>query len=103
MAVHTSGYTSQTLNCLVPSIGAAPSLWMYYTPDAVSTIDDSGYFSDGKSRGLKVGDVIICVIGNNILTPTSTEFDPNDTITSVSLVCVVSVSAAGVVLASVVN
>jgi hypothetical protein len=34
-----------------------PSLWMYATSDALTTVDASGYFNDVAAK-LKVGDVI---------------------------------------------
>ena len=55
-------YTTATLDCLVPRIGAGPALWMYTTTDTtLGTVDVDGYFSDGADMGLVAGDVMIIV------------------------------------------
>jgi hypothetical protein len=40
--------------------GALPRMWVYKnaTPDSDGTITGSGYFSDGVTKGMKVGDIV---------------------------------------------
>lgn len=38
--------------------GVAPSHWDYVSADADATLVGSGYFSDGVTRGMKVGDLV---------------------------------------------
>ena len=54
-------YSATTLNQVTPRIGGGPALWIYSNTDAHTAVDESGYFSDGEARGMKVNDVVIVV------------------------------------------
>jgi hypothetical protein len=43
---------------MVPSIGGQPAIWSYQSGDARTTVEGASYFSDGVSRGMKVGDIV---------------------------------------------
>lgn len=62
-------YTTATLDCLVPRVGAGPALWSYSTEDAHGDVDAEGYFSDGADKGLVANDMMIV---NDTNTPTCT-------------------------------
>jgi len=40
-------------------IGGSNKTWRYNSTDAASAVDADGYFSNGKSLGMKVGDLVI--------------------------------------------
>ena len=42
----------------VGGAGIAPNVWIYHSTDPHTTVDDSGYFTDGYRRGMKLGDVV---------------------------------------------
>ena len=42
--------------------GGGRSLWMYHTSDESTNLQSTGYFTDGKTLGMKGGDVLIAVI-----------------------------------------
>lgn len=47
---------------LVPPIGGGPALWYFaHATDPHTDIDESGYFSDGATYGLKANDVMIVI------------------------------------------
>jgi len=53
-------YTSSTLNLVTESpLTGAGQTWHYTTADAAATVDTSGYITDGGSRGMKVGDIVL--------------------------------------------
>ena len=57
-------YTADNLALQFNSVGGAlPKLWVYKnaTPDADSVIVGSGYFSDGVTKGMKVGDLVTVI------------------------------------------
>ena len=64
-----AGYTSATLDCMIPRVGAGPALWMYSSVDAHATVEAAGYFSDGATRGLVANDSMIV---NDTNAPTCT-------------------------------
>ncbi len=43
-------------------IGSTPRIWMYLTADVGTTVDASGYFTDGYSLGMRDGDLIFCYV-----------------------------------------
>jgi hypothetical protein len=43
---------------MVPGIGGHPTIWVYKDGDDDSTINGAGYFTDGVSLGMKVGDIL---------------------------------------------
>lgn len=45
----------------VPGIGSYPTIWVYQSADDDATVNGSGYFTDGKSLGMKVNDIVLCV------------------------------------------
>ena len=60
-------YDSATLSLVStgPLTGAG-QVWVHTSTDATGDVDAAGYFSDGGSRGMKVGDI---VYHRNITTP----------------------------------
>ncbi len=42
----------------ISAIGASPRIWVYYNSDAETSVDASGYFTDGYSLGMRDGDVL---------------------------------------------
>jgi len=38
-----------------------PSLWVYSTTDAMTTVDNTDYFAGSKYRGMNVGDPVLVV------------------------------------------
>lgn len=38
------------------------AVWSYISPDARATVVGAGYFTNGKSLGMKLGDVVNCVV-----------------------------------------
>jgi len=52
-------YTPDTLSLVVAGIeGRAPNAWTYSSADGDATIVGASYFSDGASKGMKVGDLV---------------------------------------------
>lgn len=45
-----------------------PAMWIYSSADAMATVDGSGYITDGGSRGMKVGDIVIVNDTTNTIT-----------------------------------
>jgi hypothetical protein len=41
------------------AIGASPRLWMYASADDSTTVDGSGYFTDGYTLGMRDGDLCL--------------------------------------------
>lgn len=51
--------TTNPPKLLVPRIaGAGANLWTYSSTDAATTVDASGYITNGGQLGMKVGDVV---------------------------------------------
>ena len=50
-------YTTANMNCTMQAI-AGPSVWTYYSVDAVGVANQTDYFSDGSAKGMKVGDLV---------------------------------------------
>lgn len=52
-------YTPNNLRLLQAAIASGgASTWTYVSADASTVVDTSGYISDAKARGLKVGDIV---------------------------------------------
>jgi hypothetical protein len=54
-------YTSDNLNLVTATVGGeSPRIFTYKnaTPDADAVIIGAGYFSDGVTKGLRVGDLV---------------------------------------------
>lgn len=56
--------------CMIPRVGSGPALWIYNSADAHGTVSGSGYFANGASLGMKVGDHMI--VGKTGATEAST-------------------------------
>lgn len=46
-------------------IGSGPTLWIYQSATAHGDADAPGFFTDGYSRGMRVGDPVIVVETDN--------------------------------------
>ena len=49
--------TSAPAVCILQAI-AGPRIWHHTSADATAAADDSGFISDGGSRGMKVNDIV---------------------------------------------
>lgn len=49
---------------------AGPKLWIYQSTDGASTVDASGYFTDGYNRGMRQGD--LCFVTDTDAAPVIT-------------------------------
>jgi hypothetical protein len=54
-------YVSAQWNLLQLGVGGAPSLWIGYGEDVHTDADAANFVSDGVTKGMKVGDVVIYV------------------------------------------
>jgi hypothetical protein len=55
-------YSTSTPPVLVVQGGVGnqfPAIWAYNTTDTATTVDASGYITNGKALGMKVGDIVI--------------------------------------------
>lgn len=52
-------YSASGLKCIVFGPSGAPNIFSYISTDAHGTVEGAGYFSDGVTYGMKVGDVVI--------------------------------------------
>lgn len=49
-----------------PAMGTdQPQQFVYRSADNAATVAGAGYFSDGKERGLRVGDVVVAIATGN--------------------------------------
>ena len=60
-------YNTQNLNLINQGSidgqsGGAPRLWAYGSADSDSTVLANGYFTDGFSKGMTVGDLVIVLV-----------------------------------------
>lgn len=62
-------YATSGLSLATSILGGAYRIWVYRSTDPVSTVDDTGYFSDATARGMLEGDMVIVV---------DTDSDPPD-------------------------
>ena len=55
-----AGYsTSAPPKCITPAVsGDGPSIWSYDSVDAASVVRVSGYITNAKKLGMKVGDIV---------------------------------------------
>lgn len=52
-------YDGSNLNLVSPApLTGAGQIWQYTEATAASNIDAAGYFADGGSRGMRVGDIV---------------------------------------------
>jgi hypothetical protein len=56
-----AGYSNSGLSCIAQGVSGGPSLYVYSSVDAHGTVEGAGYFSDGVTFGMKVGDIVIVV------------------------------------------
>jgi len=57
-------YSSDNVGLVFNGVGGGlPRVWLYYNADADAdgTVVGSGYFSDGVTKGMKVGDLVDAV------------------------------------------
>lgn len=50
--------TTNPPQLMVPAIGARPALWSYSSTDDDASVNGSGYFTNGKKLGMKLGDAV---------------------------------------------
>jgi hypothetical protein len=51
-------YAGEDLQLLTSNIGNKPNIWSYKSADVDSAVNAADYFSDGVTRGMKVGDMV---------------------------------------------
>jgi len=51
--------TSNPPRLLTPAFTGSGNVWYYSSADAATTVDTSGYITNGGNLGIKVGDVVI--------------------------------------------
>ena len=54
-------YVSAQWNVLQHGVAGAPSLWIGYGTDIHTDVDAADFVSDGVTKGMKTGDVVIYV------------------------------------------
>lgn len=54
--------TSNPPALLQDRIMGGGAVWSYISSDARATVVGAGYFSNGRSLGMKLGDVVNCVV-----------------------------------------
>lgn len=54
--------TSNPPALLQDRIMGGGAVWSYISADARATVVGAGYFSNGRSLGMKIGDVVNCVV-----------------------------------------
>lgn len=59
-------YTGSSLSQIGGTLEGGFKLWTYATSDSLATVKGAGYFSDGGSRGMEVGDFVLVI---NTVTP----------------------------------
>lgn len=52
-------YSSAGLTKLLENFQADFRIWHYRSTDAIATVNTSGYFGDGVTRGMKPGDLVL--------------------------------------------
>lgn len=53
-------YTPANLQLVMGTVGGLGSqVWTYYSTDANTVVDASGYITDGGKRGMRKGDIVI--------------------------------------------
>lgn len=55
-----AGYSTSNPPALVAGgTGAGPRMWFYSSVDAVTTVRVTGYFTNGYTLGMRVGDIVL--------------------------------------------
>lgn len=47
---------------LVPSLGGGLQIWGYQSTDGSTAVVQADYFSNGEALGMRVGDIVFCVM-----------------------------------------
>lgn len=63
MAVSYSGLT-----CVSDGGGSAPSVYVYLSAEARTSVEATDYFTNGVAYGMKVGDVVIVIYTTGYVT-----------------------------------
>jgi hypothetical protein len=63
-------YASTNPPVMISQTVAGPKIWIYQSTDGASTVDASGYFTDGYNRGMRQGD--ICLVTDTDASPVIT-------------------------------
>lgn len=64
-------YTSSGLALISQRIGGGGALWSYQSTDVSTDVDAVGYFTDGHSRGMQVGDTVLVIDTDTSTTQTT--------------------------------
>lgn len=51
-------YSTSTPPALVTQAIAGPRRWLYTSADAIATVNTTGYFTNGYTLGMRVGDTV---------------------------------------------
>jgi len=51
--------TSNPPKLVSQSIGGGPKIWLYQSADVVGDVDAAGYFTNGETLGMEIGDRVI--------------------------------------------
>jgi hypothetical protein len=54
-------YVSAQLNQVAGGVAGAPSIWILYGTDVHTDADAADFISDGVTKGLRTGDIVIYV------------------------------------------
>lgn len=81
-------YVGNSLSCVAQTIEGTVNIYVYVSTDTIATINGAGYFSDGASRGMTVGDLVAAI---NPTTGAMTWLS----VTSVSGLAVTTATASG--------
>ena len=54
-------YVTDQWNCVIPSVGDQPKVWLAYGTDVHTDVDAADFIEDGAAKGMKVNDVVIYV------------------------------------------
>lgn len=93
-------YAAANLTLMAQSAGPiGGKLWLYDTVDVTTDVDGAGYISDGKTRGMEKGDIVIVRIWTTAVPTTTAEKQTADGVandlTAVGLHWCIGISTAG--------
>ena len=54
-------YVSANMNLMVPQMGNAPAIWLYFGTDIHTTVAGADFITDGVTKGMKVDDVVFVI------------------------------------------
>lgn len=52
-------YATAGLRCVLPAMGDSQAIFTYSGADTHTDVDAAGFFTDGVTKGMKVGDIVI--------------------------------------------